>query len=46
MKAHFAALLLCVFAAGAANFRPFTAGKSTITVAKLPEQAQPDEVKW
>ncbi|NBV23285.1 MAG: hypothetical protein EBS05_15360 [Proteobacteria bacterium] len=49
MKVPFASLFVLLsvsWLTQAADLPPFTAGKSTISFTKLPEQAQPDEVKW
>lgn len=46
MKALLGFLLISVLAVQAAEFPPFTAGKSTVSFTALPKQAEPDEVKW
>lgn len=46
MKTLFAVALFCALTAEAADLPPFTVGKSTSSFTALPEQAQPDEVKW
>ena len=46
MKALLGSLLISVLAVQAAEFPPFTAGKSTVSFTALPKQAEPDEVKW
>ena len=40
------AMLVSVASAPAADLPPFTAGKSTVSFSALPQQAEPDEVKW
>jgi hypothetical protein len=46
MKALLGFLLISVLAVQAAEFPPFTAGKSTVSFTALPKQAEADEVKW
>ena len=46
MKALLGSLLISVLAVQAAEFPPFTAGKSTVSFTALPKQAEADEVKW
>ena len=46
MKALLSVILFSVLTVLAADLPPFTVDKSTISFTTLPEQAQPDEVKW
>ena len=46
MKTWIAFLLSCACSVQGAELPPFTAGKSTVQFGKLPQQAEPVEVKW
>ena len=46
MKLLLAAFLFAALSTQSAELPPFTVGKSTIAFTTLPQQAQPDEVKW